>query len=55
LRIADRQDVIVMACGDARVDNTKAKVVFGAKARFVAAEDAPFLRVTCPVACAPSG
>jgi prolyl-tRNA editing enzyme YbaK/EbsC (Cys-tRNA(Pro) deacylase) len=43
LRVADRGDVLLMACGDARVDNNKAKAVLGGKVRFVAAEEAAVL------------
>ena len=43
LRVADRGDVLLMACGDARVDNNKAKAVFGRKLRFVAAGEAAVL------------
>ena len=43
LRVADRGDVLLMACGDSRVDGNKAKAVFGGKVRFVAAEEAAAL------------
>jgi prolyl-tRNA editing enzyme YbaK/EbsC (Cys-tRNA(Pro) deacylase) len=45
LRSADRGDVLLMACGDARVDvdNNKAKAVFGGKVRFVPAGEAAVL------------
>jgi prolyl-tRNA editing enzyme YbaK/EbsC (Cys-tRNA(Pro) deacylase) len=55
LAVADRQHVIVMACGDARVDNTKAKVVFGGRARFVAAEEAAVLTGHVPGGMCPFG
>jgi prolyl-tRNA editing enzyme YbaK/EbsC (Cys-tRNA(Pro) deacylase) len=43
LRVADRGNVLLMACGDARVDNNKAKAVLGGKARFVATGEAAVL------------
>lgn len=55
LRIAGRHDVVLMACGDARVDNNKAKGVFGGKARFVAAEEAAVLTGHVPGGMCPFG
>jgi prolyl-tRNA editing enzyme YbaK/EbsC (Cys-tRNA(Pro) deacylase) len=55
LRVAGRHDVMLMACGDARVDNNKAKVVFGGKARFVAAEEAAVLTGHVPGGICPFG
>jgi len=54
LRLADRH-VLLMACGDARLDNTKAKVVFNGKARFVAAEEAAVLTGHVPGGMCPFG
>ena len=38
LRLKD-EDVLVLACGDARLDNRKFKDAFGEKPRFIGAED----------------
>jgi prolyl-tRNA editing enzyme YbaK/EbsC (Cys-tRNA(Pro) deacylase) len=42
LRVSDRH-VLLIACGDARVNNNKAKALFNGKLRFVAAEVAAIL------------
>ena len=55
LAVAGRDVFMVMACGDARVDNTKAKGVFGGKARFVAAEEATVLTGHVPGGMCPFG
>ena len=39
LRVGDR-NVLLMACGDARLDNKKAKAVFGGKAKMLPPEEA---------------
>jgi prolyl-tRNA editing enzyme YbaK/EbsC (Cys-tRNA(Pro) deacylase) len=54
LRVADRH-VLLMACGDARVDNNKAKTVFNGKARFVPAEEAAVLTGHVPGGMCPFG
>jgi prolyl-tRNA editing enzyme YbaK/EbsC (Cys-tRNA(Pro) deacylase) len=54
LRLADRH-VLLMACGDARLDNTKAKAVFNGKARFVAADEATVLTGHVPGGMCPFG
>jgi prolyl-tRNA editing enzyme YbaK/EbsC (Cys-tRNA(Pro) deacylase) len=55
LAVAGRHVVMLMACGDARVDNNKAKVVFGGKTRFVAAEEAAVLTGHVPGGMCPFG
>jgi prolyl-tRNA editing enzyme YbaK/EbsC (Cys-tRNA(Pro) deacylase) len=55
LAVAGRHNVMLMACGDARVDNTKAKSVFGGKVRFVAAEEAAVLTGHVPGGMCPFG
>jgi prolyl-tRNA editing enzyme YbaK/EbsC (Cys-tRNA(Pro) deacylase) len=42
LRVADRH-VLLMACGDARLDNNKAKAVFQGRVRFVPPDEAAVL------------
>jgi prolyl-tRNA editing enzyme YbaK/EbsC (Cys-tRNA(Pro) deacylase) len=54
LRVADRH-VLLMACGDARVDNNKAKAVFNGKVRFVPAEEAAILTGHVPGGMCPFG
>jgi prolyl-tRNA editing enzyme YbaK/EbsC (Cys-tRNA(Pro) deacylase) len=39
LRVGDKT-VLLMACGDSRIDNKKAKAVFGGKAKMLPPEDA---------------
>jgi prolyl-tRNA editing enzyme YbaK/EbsC (Cys-tRNA(Pro) deacylase) len=55
LRVADRRDVLLMACGDARLDSNKAKAVFGGKARFVATDGAATLTGHEPGGLCPFG
>lgn len=54
LRIADRH-MLLMACGDARLDNAKAKAAFNGKARFVSAEEAAALTGHVPGGLCPFG
>ena len=54
LRIADRQ-ILLMACGDARLDNAKAKIAFNGKARFVPTDEAAALTGHVPGGLCPFG
>ena len=54
LRVADRH-VLLMACGDTRLDNNKAKAVFQGKPRFVPAEQAAVLTGHAPGGMCPFG
>ena len=54
LRIADRY-VLLMTCGDARLDNSKAKAVFQGKVRFLGAEEATVLTGHAPGGMCPFG
>jgi prolyl-tRNA editing enzyme YbaK/EbsC (Cys-tRNA(Pro) deacylase) len=54
LRVADRH-VLLMACGDARLDNNKAKAVFRGRVRFVPAEEAAVLTGHMPGGICPFG
>jgi prolyl-tRNA editing enzyme YbaK/EbsC (Cys-tRNA(Pro) deacylase) len=54
LRVADRH-VLLMACGDARLDNNKAKAVFKGRVRFVPAEEAAVLTGHVPGGMCPFG
>lgn len=54
LRLADRH-ALLMACGDARLDNNKTKTVFNGKVRFLAAEEAASLTGHVPGGMCPFG
>lgn len=54
LRVADRH-MLLIACGDARLDNAKAKAVFGGKARFVPTAEAAELTGHVPGGICPFG
>jgi prolyl-tRNA editing enzyme YbaK/EbsC (Cys-tRNA(Pro) deacylase) len=54
LRVSDRH-VLLIACGDARLDNNKANAIFNGKPRFVAAEDAAVLTGHVPGGMCPFG
>ncbi len=54
LRLADR-NVLLMACGDARLDNNKAKTVFNGKVRLMAADEAAVLTGHVPGGMCPFG
>jgi prolyl-tRNA editing enzyme YbaK/EbsC (Cys-tRNA(Pro) deacylase) len=54
LRVSD-QHVLLIACGDARLDNNKARAIFNGRLRFVAAEDAAVLTGHLPGGMCPFG
>jgi prolyl-tRNA editing enzyme YbaK/EbsC (Cys-tRNA(Pro) deacylase) len=54
LRVSDRY-ILLIACGDARLDNNKAKAIFNGKLRFVAAEEAAILTGHAPGGMCPFG
>jgi prolyl-tRNA editing enzyme YbaK/EbsC (Cys-tRNA(Pro) deacylase) len=54
LRLPDR-NVLLMACGDARLDNNKAKTVFNGKVRLMAADEAAALTGHVPGGMCPFG
>jgi prolyl-tRNA editing enzyme YbaK/EbsC (Cys-tRNA(Pro) deacylase) len=54
LRVADRH-ILLIACGDARLDNAKAKTAFNGKARFVPTEEAAALTGHMPGGMCPFG
>ncbi len=54
LRVADRH-ILLLACGDARLDNAKAKTAFNGKPRFVPTEEAAVLTGHVPGGICPFG
>lgn len=54
LRVTD-QYILLMACGDARLDNAKAKAAFTGKARFVPTDEAAALTGHVPGGLCPFG